>query len=300
MPNGGHTFVCPPFSLENLMLSKDSTLKTNILKPDWLGFDFIFFDCDSTLSTIEGIDELARQKGKFEAVKQMTDAAMEGEIHLQSVYDRRLDLLCPTRAEIQALEQHYRLTLVPDTTSVIQALHLVNKELFIVSGGLLGAVRPFGEWLGIPRHNIRAVEVNYNRLSGQWWDYQQDRWGQRPDVEYLDPEKTPLIESFGKAQIIRELLHGRTGRSMLVGDGMSDLAARPAVDLVVGFGGVVVRRGVAEGADVFIKANSLAPILPLALSKTEQSQLSDTDHEIVLNKGLSLINTGEVMFRRLA
>ena len=47
------------------------------------GYDFIFFDCDSTLSTIEGIDELARMKGKFDEVKSMTDAAMEGEVYLQ-------------------------------------------------------------------------------------------------------------------------------------------------------------------------------------------------------------------------
>ena len=39
-------------------------------QPDWPGFDFVFFDCDSTLSSIEGIDELARQKGKFNQVKQ--------------------------------------------------------------------------------------------------------------------------------------------------------------------------------------------------------------------------------------
>ena len=48
-----------------------------IFQPDWPGFDFVFFDCDSTLSSIEGIDELARQKGKFNQVKQLTDAAMQ-------------------------------------------------------------------------------------------------------------------------------------------------------------------------------------------------------------------------------
>ena len=40
--------------------------------------------------------------------------------------------------------------------------------------------------------------------------------GLRPDVEYLDPEATPLIETSGKATVIRELLSGRAGRSMLV------------------------------------------------------------------------------------
>jgi phosphoserine phosphatase len=139
--------------------------------------------------------------------------------------------------------------------------------------------------------------VQFNRLSGQWWDYQQDRWGQRPDVEYLDPEETPLIKSQGKAAVIRQILAGRAGRSMLVGDGMSDLAARPVVDLVVGFGGVVTRQGVADQADVFIKVKSLASILPFALSKPEQARLMNTASRAVLSKGLNQLAAGEVLFR---
>lgn len=267
------------------------------LGSDWPGFDFIFFDCDSTLSTIEGIDELARLKGKFEEVKQMTDAAMEGEVHLQTIYDRRLALLAPTRAEIRDLERLYRENLAVDAVEVIQTLQAARKEIFIVSGGLSAAVRPFGEWLGIPRQNIKAVEVRYNYLSGQWWDYQQDQWGQRPDVEYLDPEKTPLIESQGKADVVRELLKARRGRSMLVGDGMSDIAARPAVDWVVGFGGVVIRQKVAEAADVFIRSSSLAPVLPLALPQVAWGSLQTPSQQAVLKKGLALIEAGEVSFR---
>ena len=265
--------------------------------PDWPGFTFIFFDCDSTLSTIEGIDELARQKGKLAEVKRLTDAAMEGEVHLESVYDHRLQLLSPTRAEIRTLAQAYRQSLVPDTPEIIQTLQEAHKEIFIVSGGLLGAVRPFGEALGIPAKNIRAVDVRYNALSGQWWDYQQDRWGQRPDVEYLDPETTPLIESQGKADVVQELLNGRLGRSMLIGDGMSDVAAQPTVDLVVGFGGVVTRRKVFAAVDVFIKCNTLAPVLPLALSKSEQSNLSSPTAIKMLEKGLALLKTNEVSFK---
>ncbi len=267
-----------------------------IFQPDWPGFDFVFFDCDSTLSSIEGIDELARQKGKFNQVKQLTDAAMQGEVHLQSVYDRRLELLSPTRADIQALAHHYRQTVLPDAIEVIEALQTVGKELFIVSGGLLAAIRPFGEWLGIPAQNIRAVAVRYDELSGQWWDYQQDRWGQRPDVEYLDPEETPLIESHGKTEVIRDLLTGRTGRSLLIGDGVSDLAARPAVTWVVGFGGVVTRQRVKNEADLFIKVNSLTPLLPLVLSGGEQSSIAGTPHESLLDQGRSIIQRGDVLF----
>jgi phosphoserine phosphatase len=279
------------------MQENNISLKPQWPQPTWAGFDFVIFDCDSTLSTIEGIDELARKRGKFEEVKQMTDAAMEGEIHLQSVYDRRLDLLSPTRAEIRELEHHYRQTLVPDAAEVISVLQWLGKELFIVSGGLLAAVGPFGEWLGIPPENIRAVDVYYNRLSGQWWDYQQDRWGQRPDEKYLDPKETPLIESQGKADVVQELLDGRTGRSLLVGDGMSDIAAQPAVDLVLGFGGVVSRQGVFDSAEIFIKPKSLAPVVPLALNNNERAKLKDIAHQAVLNKGTALINAGEVVFK---
>ncbi len=262
-------------------------MNNQIIPPNWPGFDFIFFDCDSTLSTIEGIDELARQKGKFQEVKNLTDAAMDGEIHLENVYDRRLELLSPTRAEIKAIAQEYEQTVVPDVCETIAALKEFDKELFIVSGGLLSAVRPFGEWLGIPTENIRAVGVSYNHLSGQWWDYQQDRWGDRPDVEYMDSEETPLVQAHGKADVVRELLGDRSGRSMLIGDGMSDLAAQPAVDLVVGFGGVVVRERVAAEAEIFIRANSLAVVLPLALSDVEQLTVQNTEYANLLAKGMA-------------
>jgi phosphoserine phosphatase len=266
------------------------------LWPEWPGFQFVFFDCDSTLSSIEGIDELARPKGKLDEVKRLTSAAMDGEVHLQSVYDRRLELLSPTRAEIRELERHYRQTLVPDAAEVLQALQAAGREVFIVSGGLVEAVQPFGEWLGVPPQHIRAVDVRYNSLSGQWWDYQQDRWGTRPDVEYLDPADTPLIETDGKIRVIQELRAGRSGRAVLVGDGVSDLAACAVVDLMVGFGGVVIRERVAAEADVFIKSNSLAPVLPLVLTEAERTRWADSAFAAVLNKGIRLIESGEVVF----
>jgi phosphoserine phosphatase len=263
------------------------------------GFELIFFDCDSTLSSVEGIDELARQKGKFDEIKRLTDAAMEGEVHLENVYDRRLELIRPTRIEIEALEQQYRRSVVPDAAAVVEALQHLGKAVFIVSGGLLPAVRPFGQWLGVPEQNIRAVDVRYNSLSGQWWDYQQDRWGQPPDVEYLDPEETPLVESQGKADVIRELRKNRAGRAVLIGDGVSDLAARPAVEWIIGFGGVVSRRRVMVEADAFIKANSLAPVLPLTLSKEEQTTLADTSYEVTLHRGLAMIAADQVTIQKL-
>ncbi len=235
--------------------------------------DEVFFDCDSTLSTIEGIDELARLKGVEDRIVELTNAAMDGKIPLQEVYAERLRLLSPTRADMRAIEEAYKRTLVPDAREVIDALHALGRKVFIVSGGLADAVIGFGIWLGIPRERIHAVGLSYNQLSGRWWDYQRyDEWA-NPDEAYLMYDESPLTTQNGKAEIISSLRE-RGCRAMLVGDGSSDLAAAHAVNVFAGFGGVVARPLVEANAPVFIKVNSLAPALLLATRDGEGEALA--------------------------
>ena len=263
----------------------------------WRAYDLVFFDCDSTLTRIEGIDELARLKGVFDEVQRLTAAAMDGEIHLSSVYDRRLDLLRPTRADIRTIERLYRADIVPDVRELIGALNALGRRVFIVSGGLALAVIPFGVSLGVPHEHIRAVDVVFDRLSGRWWDYDLDRKGHNPAEQYLDYEAGPLTETHGKADIVRELREGRAGRALLVGDGVSDLMARSAVDLLVGFGGVVYRERVAAEADVFFECESLAPVLPLVASPSDCRRCVQAGYQLLLDKGLNLVRAGAVQFR---
>jgi phosphoserine phosphatase len=263
---------------------------------NWRAYELVFFDCDSTLTRVEGIDELARIKGLFEGVQRLTSAAMDGEVHLSSVYDRRLDLLRPTRAEIRAIELLYRANVVAGAQELIEALLFLGRQVFIVSGGLALAVTAFGEYLGVPREHIRAVDVVFNRLAGRWWDYRLDREGINPHEHYLDHDAGPLTETHGKANIVRELREGYEGRALLVGDGVSDLMARPAVDLLVGFGGVVCRERVAAEADVFIECNSLAPILPISASTSDWKVLARSGYQSLLARGLQYIREGMVHF----
>ena len=58
-----------------------------------MSFDVICFDCDSTLSKIEGIDELARRVCLGEEMSKLTEAAMNGELPLEAVYERRLIMI---------------------------------------------------------------------------------------------------------------------------------------------------------------------------------------------------------------
>jgi len=62
----------------------------------------ICFDCDSTLSTIEGIDELARVRGSdvFKQVEAMTHQAMDGKIPVEEVFGKRLEIIKPTRNDV--------------------------------------------------------------------------------------------------------------------------------------------------------------------------------------------------------
>ena len=74
----------------------------------------------------------------------------------------------------------------------------------------------------------------------------------------------------------------------MIGDGASDLATRPVVDLFVGFGGVVKREKVVNGADIFVSVNSLAPILPLAAGPSGYLRLAHNPYKALFDKGLAL------------
>lgn len=277
----GYEAVQSPGFVEN-----EDTVSISMNDIRWTGFDLIFFDCDSTLSAIEGIDELARLKGKEWRVGVLTEKAMNGDLDLAEVYGKRLQAIRPTRGQLKAIEDRYWETLVPDAQAVIAALRFLNKQVFIVSGGLAEAVRGFGKRLGVPGENIQAVELEYNQLSGQWWRYDLPDTPARQT--YLDYNEGPLTVSSGKPDIIRALANGKSGRRLMVGDGVSDLTARSEVDLFVGFGGVVARDRVKAGADVFVQVNSLAPILPLAAGPRGYARSIGTPHQSIFEHGIAL------------
>lgn len=261
----------------------------------WTSYDLIFFDCDSTLSTIEGIDELAKLKGKEWRVGLLTQKAMDGDLDLEEVYGKRLQAIRPTRGQLKAIEERYWETIVSDAQAVLDALRFLGKDVFIISGGLMEPVRGFGQRLGVPIENIRAVEVEYNQLSGDWWQYHEPQ--SQHKQTYLDYDDGPLTVTSGKPDIIRELSGDKPGRRFMIGDGSSDLATRDVVDLFVGFGGVISRQKVESQADVFVKSESLAPVLPLAAGPSGYARVRGTAHEPVFEKGIQIALASNVAIR---
>ncbi len=271
--------------------------------PIWPITDLVIFDCDSTLTTVEGIDELANlvaseseaDSGQQVAlnVAALTKRAMEGDVPLESVYGLRLGSVNPTQAQVSHIANIYRQSAIPDGQAVIEALQTLGVGVFIVSGGLIEPVRDFGTWLGVPSENIFAVDMEYDQLAGEWWRYWEQPGGQNPRSNYLSLGASPLTGTRGKNRVVTQIRALHPGRAMMVGDGLSDLEASEEVDLFVGFGGAIYRQRVAQGSPVYITSLSLTPILPLALG----SAGNVPRFAPLWSDGLRRAYNGEVLFQ---
>jgi phosphoserine phosphatase len=215
-------------------------------------FNAVCFDCDSTLSRIEGIDELASRAGLESQIAPLTAAAMEGTLTLDAVYAKRLSVVRPDRTALSWLGERYVEEMVSGAKETVDTLHRLGKAVYIVSGGLLPAIEKLSQSLGFPCDRTYAVDVNFE-----------------PDGAYRDFDwQSPLTRADGKAEVCK-LIAARHGTIALVGDGATDLAARAGGAYIVGFGGVVRREAVVRDADVFVAGPDLTAVLDAVLTKAE-------------------------------
>ena len=94
--------------------------------------------------------------------------------------------------------------------------------------------------------NIHAVKLTFD-TSGNYKDF--DR-------------RSFLTRTGGKELLVRDIRARSHGKAAFIGDGVSDLEAKPAVDLFIGFGGVHLRPRVRDNADVFVRGPRLDDVLP--------------------------------------
>jgi HAD superfamily phosphoserine phosphatase-like hydrolase len=221
------------------------------------GANLFFIDCDSTLSTIEGIDELARARGDevFAQVVALTDAAMNGEIPISEVFPRRMEMIRPDRELCEAIAARYVETIVPGAAEMIQELKEQGWLPVILSGGFAPLIEPLAAVLGID--HVEAVPIYFNE-DGSYRDYGRDY---------------PTTRNLGKNEVIREWKKALLPQKVLMmGDGMSDLETRPDVNCFIGFGGVVARPVVQKGCDHWLtNLNDRAVVRSIITSKTTRS-----------------------------
>ncbi|MGL4399468.1 MAG: HAD-IB family phosphatase [Luteolibacter sp.] len=196
-----------------------------------------FIDCDSTLSTIEGIDELARAKGDdvFARVVELTHAAMNGDVPITEVFPRRMELIRPDSALCEEIGALYVQTIVPGAEDLIRDLKAAGWLPIILSGGFEPIIRPLADHLGIS--HVEAVPL-YFHDDGSYQGYGEDY---------------PTTRNLGKNEVIREWRQAvLPERVLMMGDGVSDLETKPDVDAFIGFGGVVTRPRVESGCDRWV------------------------------------------------
>jgi phosphoserine phosphatase len=191
----------------------------------------IAFDCDSTLSSIEGVDELARLAGPevFRWVEDLTNQAMNGEVAVEEVFGRRLELLRPTRQQCARIGQKYLETLEPTARETIATLRNDGWQCLIISGGFAPCIEPLARELGIER--VEAVPLHFHD-DGSYRGFDED---------------FPTTRSGGKPEIITSIKETLSPDTLvMVGDGVSDLETAPLVDHFIGFLRYANRRQVAE------------------------------------------------------
>lgn len=217
-----------------------------------------FIDCDSTLSTIEGIDELARARGDdvFQRVVDLTNAAMNGEVPIGDVFFKRMEMIRPDKELCGTVAARYVETMVPGAMEFVRALKEDGWLPVILSGGFAPLIQPLADVLGIA--HVEAVPIHLDDEDGSYKGY---------------GETYPTTRNLGKNEVIREWKQAMLPeRVVMMGDGISDMETKPDVDLFIGFGGVVARPKVMDGCDHWITQLDASPALMAIISGTNMNQ----------------------------
>jgi phosphoserine phosphatase len=238
--------------------------------------DAFVFDCDGTLSTIEGIDELAEQNGVGDAVRVLTAEAMGRSGINPDLYQKRLNLVRPSQQQVQSLGQSYITHQIPDISAVIQLLKRFNKTIYIISAGLYPAVASFGAQLQVPAQNIFAVDITFD---------------QQGNYHAFD-HTSPLVNVDGKRDVVAQLKMQHT-QIAFIGDGLNDYSTYDLVTRFIGYGGVFYRANIAALCQFYISVLSMTPLLALTLTAQECLHLTAEEQRLYA-QGLQAIHDGKV------
>jgi phosphoserine phosphatase len=217
------------------------------------------FDCDSTLTTIEGIDFLAEETGAGKRVEEITRQAMNGEMGFRDALRMRLRAVQPTLPQVEKLGRTYREHVFPGAEELIRKLQRQwRAKILIISGGFSQAIEPLARSLGIPAENVSAIPL-YFYTDGSYKGFNDSH---------------PLAHNDGKARVLRaEKQRNPDRRIVMTGDGTTDLAAWEdgAADHFIGFGGVHARPAVKAKAPVFFEGKNMNELLEMILGAVHKT-----------------------------
>ncbi len=130
-------------------------------------FKLLAMDMDSTLITIECIDEIADMAGLKPRVAQITAAAMRGELDFQASLRARVALLEGLPVESLAKVHDERLRLSPGAEILLAAARAAGWTTLLVSGGFTYFTDRLKARLGLDHTLSNTLEIHHGRLTGR-------------------------------------------------------------------------------------------------------------------------------------
>jgi phosphoserine phosphatase len=194
-------------------------------------FSLVAMDMDSTLITIECIDEIADMQGLKPQVAAITEAAMRGELDFAASLRRRVALL--KGLDASALERVYeeRLGLSPGAETMLKAVQAAGLKTLLVSGGFTYFTERLKTRLGLDYTHANSLEIIDGKLTGEVL-------GGIVDAE----AKKATVESVCAAMGIKP------SQAIVMGDGANDLKMMGIAGLSVAFRAKPVVRAQADVA----------------------------------------------------
>lgn len=169
-------------------------------------FRLVVMDMDSTLISIECIDEIADIQGIKPQVAAITAAAMRGELDYTQSLEHRMQLLAGLPVDVLDRVYRERLRLNPGAEVMLGAMRAAGLKTLLVSGGFRYFTLRLKERLGLDGERSNEPEIIDGRLTG------------RILGEIIDGE--------AKARIAREArsAYGLNPEQVIgIGDGANDL-----------------------------------------------------------------------------
>jgi phosphoserine phosphatase len=181
---------------------------------------------------------LAKFAGKGTEVAKMTSAAMGGKLNFREALTQRLRIIQPSEYMLSEFNRNHTFQTTSGVRKLIHSLRSQGTDVFLVSGGFTQMIHPLAASLGLPYKNVYANTILFDTVG------------------YYAGFDTNALTSYdgGKANTVRQLrlAAGNKGPWVVIGDGVTDLQARPPADIFIGYGGVITRDAVKTGADIFI------------------------------------------------
>ncbi len=190
----------------------------------------IVFDVDSTLIQGEVIEMLADRVGAGQAVAEITEAAMRGELDFAESLHRRVATLAGLPAEVldEVAEQ---LELTPGARTTIRTLRRLGFHCGVVSGGFRQVIDPLAHELMLDFVAANELEIVDGKLTGRVVGEVIDRAGKAKALrDFADQAGVPMEQT------------------VAVGDGANDIDMLAAAGLGVAFNAKPALREVADAS----------------------------------------------------